>query len=101
MNSYSEWNPVTIGIPQGSVLGPILFVIYVNEMPDNIQSNCYMFANDTKVFKDVYTIKDMEILQQDMQELEKWSNNWLLKFHPDKCNVLSAGKRNTPQFEYT
>ena len=60
-----------------------------------------MFADDTKVFKDVYTIKDMEILQQDMQELEKWSHNWLLKFHPDKCNVLSAGKRNIPQFEYT
>ena len=58
-----------------------------------------MFADDTKVFKDVYTIKDMEILQQDMQELEKWSNNWLLKFHPDKCNVLSAGKRNIPQFK--
>ena len=42
----------------------------------------------------------MEILQQDMQELEKWSNNWLLKFHANKCNVLSAGKRNIPQFEY-
>ena len=55
----------------------------------------------TKVFKDIYTIKDMEILQQDMQELEKWSNNWLLKFHPDKCNVLSVGKRNIPQFKYT
>ena len=43
----------------------------------------------------------MEILQQDIRESEKWSNNWLLKFHPDKCNVLSAGKRNIPQFEYT
>ena len=43
----------------------------------------------------------MEILQQDMQELEKWSNNWLLTFHPDKCNVLSARKRNIPQFECT
>ena len=72
MNSYSEWIPVTSGIPPGSVLGPILFVIYINDLPDNIQSNCYMFADDTKVFKDIYMIKDMEILQQDMQELEKW-----------------------------
>ena len=60
-----------------------------------------MFADDTNVFKDLYTITDMKILQQDMQELEKWSNNWLLKFHPNKCNVLSAGKRNIPQFKYT
>ena len=89
---------MTSGIPQGSVLGPILFVIYINDLPDNIISNCYMFADDTKVLKDVYTIKDIEILQQDMRELEKWSNNWLLKFHHDKCNVLSAGKRNIPQF---
>ena len=76
-------------------------MIYINDLPDNIQSNCYMFADDTKVFKDVYTIKDMKILQQDMRELEKWSNNWLPKFHPDKYNVLAAGKRNIPQFEYT
>ena len=52
MNSYSEWAPVTSGIPQGSVLEPILFVIYTNDLPDNLMSECYMFADDTKVFKD-------------------------------------------------
>ena len=83
---------MTSGIPQGSVLGPILFVIYINDLPDNIQSNCYMFADDTKVFKDVYTIKDMEILQHDMQELEKWSNNWLLKFHPTNVMCYQQAK---------
>ena len=90
MNSYSEWAPVTSGIPQGSVLGPILFVIYINDLPDNLKSECYMFADDTKVFKDINDIEDNKILQNDIQELENWSDKWLLRFHPDKCKVLSA-----------
>jgi hypothetical protein len=101
MNSYSEWAPVTSGIPQGSVLGPILFVIYINDLPDNLKSECYMFADDTKVFKDINDIEDNKILQNDIQELENWSDKWLLRFHPDKCKVLSAGKQKTQQFKYT
>jgi hypothetical protein len=101
MNSYSEWAPVTSGIPQGSVLEPILFVIYINDLPDKLKSECYMFADDTKVFKDINNIEDNKILQNDIQELENWSDKWLLRFHPDKCKVLSAGKQKTQQFKYT
>lgn len=100
MNSYSEWAPVTSGIPQGSVLGPILFVIYINHLPDNLNSDCYMFADDTKVFNEIRCDEDSEKLQHDMEELENWSDKWLLRFHPDKCKVLSAGKRKTRRFEY-
>jgi hypothetical protein len=75
MNSYSKWAPVTSGIPQGSVLGPILFVIYINDLPDNLKSECYMFVDDTKVFKDINDIEDNKILQNDIQELENWSDN--------------------------
>ena len=85
MNSYSEWAPLTSGIPQGSVLGSIMFVIYINDLPDNLKSECYMFADDAKVFKDISNIEDNKILQNDIQELENWSDKWLLRFHPDKC----------------
>jgi hypothetical protein len=54
-----------------------------------------MFADDTKVFKDINDIEDNKILQNDIQELENWSDKWLLRFHPDKCKVLSAGKQKT------
>jgi len=100
MNSFSEWEPVTSGIPQGSVLGPILFVIYINDLPDELNSECYMFADDTKVFRDIKTPTDNNILQEDMHKLENWSDNWLLRFHPDKCKVLTFGKRSTPPAEY-
>ena len=60
-----------------------------------------MFADDIKVFKDISDIEGNKILQNDMQELENWSDKWLLRFHPDKCKVLSAGKQKTQQYRYT
>ena len=85
--------PVTSGIPQGSVLGPILFVIYINDMPEVVDkmSFVYLFADDTKVFRRINNKKDEEILQKDIDNLVEWSNTWLLKFHPDKCVFMGIG----------
>ena len=84
---------MTSGIPQGSVLGPTLFVLYINDLPDSIQNNsiAVMFADDTKLFARTDTPKDKEKLQEDLDCVCKWSSLWLLKFHPDKCKVLSLG----------
>ena len=89
----SKWTQVTSGIPQGSVLGPNLFVLYINDLPDSIQNNstAIMFADDTKLFARTDTPKDKEKLQEDLDCVCKWSSLWLLKFHPDKCKVLSLG----------
>ena len=83
---------VLSGIPQGSVLGPILFVIYINDILESTKSDGLLFADDTKIFKHIMSREDALSLQADIDELEKWSNTWLLKFNPDKCHVLTLGK---------
>ena len=82
----SEWANVTSGIPQGSVLGLILFGSYINDLPENIISNVHIFADDTKVFKMISSPDVQHTLQDDLDYLTSWSSQWLLRFHPDKCN---------------
>ena len=88
----SSSKPVISGIPQGSVLGPLLFVMYINDLPDTVQSNVLLFADDTKIFKQVSSIDDSVALQNDIDALNRWSDKWLLKFNTDKCHVLTLGK---------
>ena len=66
----------------GSVLGPILFVIYINDMPDHVDSEAYLFADDTKVYNEIKTQTDTKSLQKDLDNLQEWSDKWLLKFQP-------------------
>ena len=96
-NSNSEKADVTSGIPQGSVLGPLLFVIYINDLPEVVDkdSYVYLFADDTKVFRQIKSQYDHNKLQGDINNLLDWSNKWLLKFHPDKCvSMKIPGKPN-------
>ena len=90
----SNTAPVTSGIPQGSVVGPILFVIYINELPDIVDEDSFvfLFADDTKLFREIKSPVDRLILQQDLNSLIEWSDNWLLKFHPDKCASMSISR---------
>ena len=97
----SHTAPVTSGIPQGSVLGPILFVIYINDLPEavNPSSHIFLFADDTKVFREIKCDQDHEILQKDIDNMMAWSKNWLLKFHPEKCVMMSMGKNSASNKE--
>ena len=85
----SNWEEVTSGIPQGSVLGPLLFVVYINDLPDHVDSEAYFFAEDTKIFRIITGENDHNIMQEDLQKMEDWSNNWLLKFHSEKCKYMN------------
>ena len=69
----SAWTNVISGIPQGTVLGPILFVLYINDLPENVKSDLFMFADDTKVSRVIKGPNDKEELQQDIYNLQKWS----------------------------
>jgi len=84
--------PVISGIPQGTCLGPLLFVLYINDLLDDVDSDGFLFADDTKIFRKITSPDDLIRLQSDIDRLEQWSNKWLLRFHPDKCHVLSLGK---------
>lgn len=90
----SEWRPVTSGVPQGSVLGPLLFVIFINDLPESIinESEIYLYADDTKIFRCIKEQEDCLKLQQDVQEIYSWSEKWLLSFHPDKCKYMRIGR---------
>jgi hypothetical protein len=88
----SEWENVTSGIPQDSVLGPILFVIYINDLPDTVESDSYLFADDTKIFRISKGEDEKETLQDDLTKLEEWSDKRLLKFHPEKCKHMKISK---------
>ena len=83
----SQWHKVTSGIPQGSVLGPVLFDIFITHLPECVKSDVFLFADDTKIFREIKDDSDASIIQSDLNELFKWSEIWLLKFHPDKCSA--------------
>ena len=73
---YSEWAEVTSGVPQGSVLGPILFLIYINDLDNNINSKLDKFADDSKLGRGLSSQEDVECLRKDLAGMEMWSNDW-------------------------
>ena len=90
--TYSDVGAVLSGVPQGTVLGPLLFVIYINDMLDRFTSGALLFADDTKIFRQFCSKEDSHQLQNDLENLEEWTKTWLLRFNPDKCHVLTIGK---------
>ena len=85
----SPWEHVISGVPQGSVLGPILFVIYINDLPARIISNILLFADDAKAYRSIQNSSDQIQLQTDLHRMYLWTEKWLLKLHPDKLKCLT------------
>lgn len=87
--TLSDPLPVGSGVPQGSVLGPLLFLIYINDIPENISSNCRLYADDLKLFRIIHSFTDIEALQGDLKSLEAWSLRNGLSFNGSKTVFLS------------
>ena len=98
----SSWVDVSSGVPQGSVLGPALFLLYINDIQDNISSRIRLFADDSIVYREIHSDLDHTILQQDLQTLAEWSSNWLMDFNVKKCAILSITRKRSPfLFQYS
>jgi len=91
--SFSDWIKVFSGVPHGSVLGPLLFLLFVIDLPEWIVGNLKMFADDTKLWITLRSETDSATLQTDLDSLTAWSNWWLLKFSASKCKLMHIGHK--------
>lgn len=93
---------VRSGVPQGSVIGPCLFLFYINDIPIGLESTVRLFADDTIVYMTVDSNADCTRLQNDLDKLAIWEDRWHMAFHPAKCNVLSiTNNKNVIHYPYT
>ena len=89
----SFWESVTSGVPQGSGLGPVLFLIYINDLDEDILRLILKFADDTKIFSTIQSEVDAANLQRDIDKLLEWSEIWQMNFKVTKCKVMHIGKQ--------
>ena len=90
-NIQSSWSTVTSGVPQGSVLGPLLFTIFVNDIPHIVRSDVYLFADDIKLSRTIKSSDDIQTLQDNIGKLFEWSITWNLNFSKAKCCYIQVG----------
>lgn len=96
----SDWNNVNSGVPQGSVLGPILFILFINDLPDNLINKILLYADDSKLIS-VHNSPDSHIrTQAELDQLVNWANTWLMELNLEKCKVIYTGKSN-PKVAYS
>ena len=97
--THSDWSQICAGVPQGSVLGPLLFLIYINDLPDNLTSSAKLFADDTSLFSTVKNLyQSCETLNSDLSLINHWAYQWKMSFNPDlskqASEVVFSRKRN-------
>ena len=93
---------LTSDVPQGTVLGPLLFLIFINDLTESITSSVKLFADDCLVYRTIHSSNDAIQLQEDLVQLGLWVNSWQMTLNPHKCSILHVcNKRNTVCAKYT
>ena len=102
---FSKEESVYSGIPQGTVLGPLRFLLFINDIPNNLSAGTTirLFADDCHVYKPIRLMEDQILLQKDLTTLENWSITWGMPFNPSKCNIFRTrpGSKTSLQHFYT
>ena len=96
--------PVLSGVPQGSVLGPVFFLIFINDLPDNIRSSVRLFADDCVLYRNINSLTDCQILQEDLNSLAQWETDWQMQFNVAKCHSMRVTRHlpsNQIHFSYS
>ena len=98
---YSSWIHVESGVPQGTILGPVLFLCFINDITKNIKSTIRLYADDCILYHNIDSLEDCKQLQNDLKTLSKWSSKWLLDFNVSKCKIMRMSRKSTdPNYTY-
>ena len=92
----SSESAVTSGVPQGTVIGPLLFLVYINDLPSRVRSTVRMFADDCLLYREIRSMNDTQALQDDLDSLQTWEQDWLMEFNPSKCEAITFTKKTKP-----
>ena len=95
MNERLESAYVESGVPQGTELGPLMFLCHINDLPDSVKSQVRLFADECLIYRQIKTPKDHQMLQNDLKELEIWAAKWGMRFNAKKCNILSIRQKSS------
>ena len=90
--TFSNWEPIVSGVPQGALLSPTLFLLYLNDLPAWLKSTVKLFADDTKIYRTISSEEDAAKLQHDLNMLAAWSDTWHMNFNADTCAVVQVKK---------
>ena len=91
----SDWAPVVSGVPQGTVLGPLLVSLYINDISADIESEIRLFADDCVCYLEIMNEEDTLELQRDIDRLGSWARRWGMRFKPVKCNMMQLTNKRS------
>ena len=98
IGTTSQWAPVTSRVPQGSLLGPLLFIIFINNLPDVAICDVFtsLYADDTKVYRNINTIEDCMSMQKTLTNMDTWTQHNNIRFDASKCKALAITRKKSP-----